>query len=454
MREELKMPQLNRPRPRYLTATLILAVGVSRICFAQHQMEVGVGTHIGGQPLAPTLAAIDALDITARDDIRWNVVELTQGQLEYGSALKNVDALIADVTGRHKQPLIVIKGGAKFYDGGGQVTSAEGVAAYARYAHFVVDHLRGRVRQFEVWNEWDHGGGAAPGQTDKGDPVAYANLLRATYPAIKAANPDAVVIGGAIAVLNAAWIEKLARAGGLQFVDAFSLHPYVHCNAPSGPLPPSELRMSGRGGRLDAKSAAFEPIPTTVVGGSPEQAISLVDTLKKLLDQYAPGKSIPIYVTEIGWPTSHGQCGVEDSVAAAYLQRFMLLAAARPYVAGVWWYDIFDDGTDPTNREDRFGLLTHDYKPKAAHDALMAIKGVLASSTLPVESVGASGEIIIQGKQANGEPYYAAWLPTNNFTDIRPWSQGTELAGSGFHRSSVSSGPPTLSAVPTILVQK
>jgi hypothetical protein len=257
--------------------------------------------------------------------------------------------------------------------------------------------------------------------------------------------------------LSASWVEKFARAGGLQYLDAISLHPYVHCNAPSAPLAPSQLKLSGSNGghgRVNAQPVAFEEGLIKVVGGSPEQAISLVDNLKKMLDQYAPGKSIPIYVTEIGWPTSSGGCGVVDSVAAAYLQRFMLLAAARPYVAGVWWYDLFDDGTDSASRENRFGLLTHDYKPKAASDAFNSVKGLLVSNTLPVESVGSSGEITVQGKETGGASFYAAWLPTNNFSDIRPWSQGTKLASSGFGRLSASSGPPDLAAVPTLLVQK
>ncbi|GAB2573501.1 hypothetical protein ISP15_04500 [Dyella jejuensis] len=56
-----------------------------------------------------------------------------------------------------------------------------------------------------------------------------------------------------------------------------------------------------------------------------------------------------------------------DALSAIdYLARFMALARASRYVRGVWWYDLIDDGSDPDNRENRFGLFNQDGTPKPA----------------------------------------------------------------------------------------
>ncbi len=443
-------------------AALVLVLcgfGINHPCHAQRHFQAGVGTHIGAYPLAPTQAALAALDATVRDDVRWSSLEVTPGRLEWPSTLKDLELLVADAVMRGKRPLIVLPNGNQFYDGGGQITSPQGIAAYARYARFVASHFKGRVDQFEVWNEWDQGGGSARGRRDKGDAAAYVNLLHASYAALKAESPGAVVIGGAMSGANTAWIEQFAKAGGLQYLDGVSIHPYVHCNAPPGPAAPANLNLasfiSHAQPHSDTVRLAFAEGALKPIGGTPEQAIALVDRLKDVVDRYSSTRAIPLYVTEMGWPTSIGQCGIQDAVAAAYLQRFMLLAAARPYVGGVWWYDLFDDGDDPTNREQTFGLHKHDRTPKATYRALLALKSVLNSDQVPVEMVGANGEITVSGRTADGKPFYAAWLPTNSFITTQPWAQGAQLARSGYRVVAPASASATaISAIPTLLVHE
>src|SRR5579871_4333576 len=194
----MERPMMIKVNVRCSLLLLIAGLAAQQPGFAQRQFQVGVGTHIGNQPISATIAAVDALDISVREDIRWADIERTQNQLAYPSSQHNFDSLIADVLRRGKQPVIVLKGGNQFYDGGGQVTSSAGVNAYARFAKFITAHFKGQAVQFEVWNEWDHSSGAVTTQTNAGDPVAYANLLKATYPAMKAANPNVIVIGGAL----------------------------------------------------------------------------------------------------------------------------------------------------------------------------------------------------------------------------------------------------------------
>ena len=85
-----------------------------------------------------------------------------------------------------------------------------------------IANVQGRVQDVIIWNEpnlsleW---GGRAP------DPEAYAELLRVSYAAAHAANPDVRVLGGALAptletsgsaMSDLAFLERLYEASAAQ----------------------------------------------------------------------------------------------------------------------------------------------------------------------------------------------------------------------------------------------
>jgi hypothetical protein len=77
-------------------------------------------------------------------------------------------------------PLVILGFGNKFYDGGGFPVSDAAQAAFVRYATFVANRFKGDVKTYEVWNEWNIGGGIYPAV--HGDPVVYARLLKKSTP--------------------------------------------------------------------------------------------------------------------------------------------------------------------------------------------------------------------------------------------------------------------------------
>jgi hypothetical protein len=108
---------------------------------------------------------------------------------------------------------------------------------YDDFAAFVAAfaaRYRGQVDHFIVWNEpnlsfeW----GYRPV-----DPSAYVDLLRAVYPAVHDANPDAVVLAGALApTLEPAgspvglndldYLEGMYAAGAAPYFDGLAVHAY------------------------------------------------------------------------------------------------------------------------------------------------------------------------------------------------------------------------------------
>jgi polysaccharide biosynthesis protein PslG len=325
-----------------LAGALVLAV-LSVVCSSAHAapMQIGVGVHVGQNRnnLDQTDTALAQGGFTSfRDEVFWHRLEVKRGLLAWPASLNDLDQLVTSVVRRGGKPLLILNYGNRFYDGGGLLSSDEALAAYARYVRFVVKHFAGRVDQFEVWNEWNIGGGGTPAQRSAryGSPEDYARVLRAAYTAVKAENPSALVIGGAFAGYDYKWIEAFGRAGGFASLDAFSSHPYVFAEGAKG---------------------------------TPESAFRHLDELKSLIDRLAPGRNLRIFVTEAGWPVHAGTNGVSEQTVATYAAQFLKLAKSRPWIGGVWWYDLFDDGDESSNTEHRFGLITRSGTRRAAFDA-------------------------------------------------------------------------------------
>jgi len=96
--------------------------------------------------------------------------------------------------------------------------------------HAIAARYKGRIQAYEVWNEpnlareW---GNVAP------NPKDYVTLLKAGYEAIKAADPDALVISaglspttasGAVAMPDIEFVKGMYLAGGGQYFDALGAH--------------------------------------------------------------------------------------------------------------------------------------------------------------------------------------------------------------------------------------
>lgn len=104
---------------------------------------------------------------------------------------------------------------------------------YADYGEFLYDlasRYRGRIQAYQIWNEpnlmreW---GGQAP------DPVAYTELLKVAYEAIKAGDPDAIVISsglspttasGVFAMPDVEYLQAMYDAGAGAYFDVLGVH--------------------------------------------------------------------------------------------------------------------------------------------------------------------------------------------------------------------------------------
>jgi len=311
---------------------------------------LGVQTHYGLRrgrlPDNLDLAKLAGAELI-RDEIFWGTIERTKGVFSFD---EDYVGYVDEAVARGLIPLIILDYGNPLYEGGGAPDTPGKMEGWKRYVRNVVSQYKDRVKYWEVWNEFNIGMGFTEEQkqlysTRSAKAELYFPLLKETYLTIKQIDPTAVVIGGVLAGVDLEFLQVLFAKGGLQYMDALSIHPYCY------PQSPEAGNLLGR-----------------------------LDQVRNLMDQ--GGKRLPIWVTEIGWPTHQGDGrGVDEETQAAYLARMYTLFASQPDVAAVFWYDFQNDGTDPTYNEHNFGLIRQDFSLKPGYYSLSQIFRTLRGFT-------------------------------------------------------------------------
>ena len=127
------------------------------------------------------------------------------------------------------------------------------------------------------------------------------------------------------------WLKSFVAEGGMQYVDGLSIHTYDLGDGPQ------VLRM-----------------------------IAWVNTMHQELQKDKRYVDLPWYLTEVGWPTGPWGTGrwpdwprhpISEQDQANNAVQFILLARTLPFVRGVWWYDLVDDGPGFDTVENNYGQV-------------------------------------------------------------------------------------------------
>ena len=117
--------------------------------------------------------------------------------------------------------LMVLAYGNKIYDGDVAPYTEEGLNAYADYARFMAETFKGKIKAYEIWNEYTTGFGNPQNQP----PEMYAEMLKRAYTAIKEADPDAIVLCGGYLHPSTPAFKRIFDVGGFDYGDVMSYQP-------------------------------------------------------------------------------------------------------------------------------------------------------------------------------------------------------------------------------------
>lgn len=347
---------------------------------------VGVGTHFGldlGDPPRALDNAAAAGFTSFRDELHWSKIEARKGELALPAALERVDRAVGLAASKGMQPVLIFAYGNSLYAPGFPL-SPEARAGFVRYVEFIASRYQGRVRYYELWNEWNQGMGGGK-DTQGRAPERYVTLLKDVHAALKRIDPSAVLLAGAVEGSGSTrWIEEMFDAGAASYMDGLSIHPYMH-----------------------HKGAV----------GTPENLHAWLSTLVVRLGDKPGGAGVPIYITEIGWPTNRGAKGVGDAQMADYFSRVLLSVRTIPSIKGIWWYNLEDYGGNRDADNGNFGLLRIDGTPKPAYRAATRIAGLVGAAT-QVERVRSDRDVwVVKLTDARG-PVHALWNPLGRERDV------------------------------------
>lgn len=206
---------------------------------------------------------------------------------------------------------------------------------YADAYRKLIELYGDRVDVWEVWNEPNSERFWKPAP----DPLAYTSLLKKTYPAIKAENPNATVLGGSLAGADTFFLDSMYGAGAKGYFDALSLHPYS-------------------GGAPDDCSFGQWTFKCGVEG------------VRSMMVHHNDPQEI--WITEFGWSSFSQTPGVGEKRQAIYLQEALDIVEYWEYVPVVTWYNLVDSAFQipGLEHEDYMGLFDRSYRAKPAAEWL------------------------------------------------------------------------------------
>ena len=150
-----------------------------------------------------------------RTVLDWNKIEPEKGKFDF----KLWDSLVDIASAEGIEILSIIPGGTPKFAQPFPYHADEMAASSAE----IVRHFKGRIKYWEIVNEPNHisfWGGLEPNASE------YAALLKKVYPAVKKANPDAVVLYGGVAGVPLDYVEKTFKEGAANSFDVMNIHPY------------------------------------------------------------------------------------------------------------------------------------------------------------------------------------------------------------------------------------
>ncbi|MBI4506181.1 MAG: cellulase family glycosylhydrolase [Chloroflexi bacterium] len=299
-----------------------------------------------------------------KQQVRWDSIEpQAKGVYDW----RELDAAVAAANQGGLRVLLSISAAPQWATGGNPIAGPpNNYQDFADFMRVVAQRYKGRVHAYEMWNEqnlWYEWGGK--GRLNAGD---YVRLLRLAYGAVKAVDPGAVVIAGALtptgvndgdtAIDDLLYLEQMYAAGVRDVSDAIGAHPHGYNNSPDD--------------WMDTKTVASEGFK-----GHPSFYFRRLEQYRLLMERVGDPDR-PIWITEVGWTTANQAPGYEygrdnsEQDQARHLVRALEKARDEyPWVQAMFiWSLNFSTLVPPHDEKFPWSIINADWSPRPAYTAI------------------------------------------------------------------------------------
>lgn len=275
------------------------------------------------------------------------------------------------------------------------------IAAFLRYVKWMVNHFRGRIHYYALWNEQDIG------YWDPwGNPEEYGRLLAAFVPAVHETDPTAKVIYGGQADPVSDWAKRaLDTCQCASGIDIFAYHTYP-----------------GYGQNLNPESMDYGAY-------GPESPAKL----RELVRGY-PGMRKDIEFWDDEFNSIPSWRGSDETVQAKYVPRGMVYNLAAGVRTFVWLLTAGVDG----NEYDDFGLihglrnLPDDFTPRPVFHALQNVNALFSDTRFDPAILIEASEIPNLRRQGSSPFLRYGFRNTNGKTIVAYWIAAHSVPGGAF----------------------
>ena len=267
------------------------------------------------------------------------------------------------------------------------------VAAYAGFVRRVAVRYQGRVSAYVVWNEPNLATEWAGRPPDAAD---YVELLCAAQSAIRAADPQALVISAGLAPTNhiedsalddRLYLQAMYDAGAAACFDILGAHPYGFAYPPTDP----------HGDHNSLNFARLADLRAIMVENGDEDK--------------------PVWATELGWTTDPvGAEGQWLRVNEDEQSRYLVGAVEKARQDWPWLERIavwnMSAGLPDGDERRGYSILTDDVAPKPAYEALAKMFGERGTKRVEQQDDRMQAEILAPDvviRLSDVESFYPHW---------------------------------------------
>jgi hypothetical protein len=493
--------------PRLLAALVAAALLIPAAAHASSSMETGIADDaalLNEPDDAKAKAAVDAWAALGIDDVRifvqWQAIAPANGATKApagfngadpnspGYDWSRVDRAVNLVSAAGMRPLLVVTGPGPLW--ASQVPGRHSVRykprpdLFGQFARAAALRYAQAVDRYILWNEPNLPLWLQPQNTCRGSkctpyaPHLYRKLVRAAYPAIKAVDPSATVLFGALAPQGENATKQNARTRPLAFIRSMGCVRVDLKRDRSGPC--------GSFKPLTADGFAYHPhatkLPPSGLQAVPDNAsIGDLTRLKATLDGTqkaggfvkAGGGKFGLYFTEWGYQTNPPDQtrGVSLSGQSRWLQQGAYIAFRDPRVKLLTQYEWRDEAVRKGSSGDRYagwqsGLLRANGTPKPSLRSFAnpffidqkpgsrAVRlwgqvrpGITHTVTVQGRRGGSTRWVDVRTLGTNGDGYWTLNQTVSSTTDYRFRWQPADAYGA-------PAGPPKTSDVLRVKVAK
>jgi len=276
--------------------------------------ERGIEIFLQGSDIAPIIAQLSQLNVTwVRLVLNWRDVEMVRGTLN----LSAVDSALERLRAANYSILLTLTGApdwarpsaTPFVLSLPQYGPPDNLADFATFASAVATRYKGQIAAYEVWSEPNLRRSWIDPQTTSRETARmssarYIDLLSGAYRAIKAADPDALVISAGLAptgindrrnsIDDEIFLEALFQQGLADVADAIGVQPNGFANPPA-----ARCCTQSEGVLTHWESKKFYVLDT-------------LDSYRAIIAR--ANVNMPMWVVRFGWGTSEGNTIVSPNM--------------------------------------------------------------------------------------------------------------------------------------------